>query len=240
MAPRTRGVDFFDRNTDFYAGHADARPEFAERYGIIERLVQAGLSRAAPNAIAIDIGCGRGHLTCALARTCERTIAVDGSQAMLDSTTKQVAELGLGGVEPRHEMLPLSRGFVEEFSGSVQLIVMSSVIEYIERDLSLLAQCREMLVPGGTLIASFANARSLYWRLEKPLQRTRLYDGRGARYQVHQHSEREVRRYAEGVGFEIEEVEYFSMPLQRYVPTWVTSRPRLLATLFVVRMTRSN
>jgi 2-polyprenyl-3-methyl-5-hydroxy-6-metoxy-1,4-benzoquinol methylase len=236
MASSTGGVEYFERETALYGGHADLRPEFAERYELITAAIDRALAARSHGSVAMDIGCGRGHLTCELARRATRTIAVDGSQAMLDATAQRVRELGLAGVEFRQELLPLPEDFVAGLRGAVDLIVLSSVIEYIERDLEVLYDCRQMLGADGTLLASFPNARSLYWIAQRRLRETRLFARRGSRHQVHQYRERELRRFARGVGFSVESLDYFSLPVQRFVPRRIAARPKALATLMLATM----
>ena len=231
------GLEYFDRETDFYGVHADVRPEFTERYELIGGAIAAALAERGDDALALDVGCGRGHLTRELATHSPRTIAIDGSQAMLDATAERVGPQGLKRVELRHELLPLPPAFVEELAGSASLIVCSSVIEYVDRDLELLRQFRRMLRPDGTLLISFPNARSLYWIAQRRLRQNRFVSRTGSRHQAHQYTERDIKRFAQGVGLAVHRLDYFSMPLQRAVPRWVTARPRSLATLVLATMT---
>jgi SAM-dependent methyltransferase len=49
--------------------------------------------------VALDFGCGVGRITIPLAKQCERVIAVDISEAMLEETRKNLDERGLGNVD---------------------------------------------------------------------------------------------------------------------------------------------
>jgi 2-polyprenyl-3-methyl-5-hydroxy-6-metoxy-1,4-benzoquinol methylase len=133
-------------------------------------------------------------------------------------------------------MLPLPDAIVDEFAGRLSLIVCSSVIEYVERDLEVLHQCRRMLRPGGTLLMSFPNGRSLYWIAHRVMRHTPVFAGKGSRHQVHQYTERQIRRAAGGVGLSVLELRYFALPLQRVLRLDTDTRPKSLATLVVARM----
>ena len=115
-------------------------------------------------ATAMDLGCGPGHLTHQLAARGFRTISIDGSEAMLARTRERLQQHGVADADLRRHTLPLPAEVVDELAGQAQLIVMSSVIEYLEDDAEMLRQCARLLAPGGHLLASFPNRRSVYWR----------------------------------------------------------------------------
>jgi hypothetical protein len=51
----------------------------------------------APHGVALDVGCGSGISTCALARTCEQVHAIDVVEACLDATALSMGLNGMGG-----------------------------------------------------------------------------------------------------------------------------------------------
>jgi SAM-dependent methyltransferase len=79
------------------------------------------------------------------------------------------------------------------------LIVMSSVIEYIEDDEEMLRQCARLLAAGGHLLASFPNRRSVYWRLQRALKSTPPFAPSASRHQRHQHDPGTMRDVARTV-----------------------------------------
>ena len=66
----------------------------------LERVVSAVLEAARPSSgtTAVDLGCGTGSLSLALARQGLNVIAVDISPAMLDCLREKAARAGLGGI----------------------------------------------------------------------------------------------------------------------------------------------
>jgi len=77
------------------------RPRAAPRGGVhigedSLRFAEAILG-VAPGGIALDVGCGSGISTCALARTCEQVHAIDVVEVCLDATALSMGLGGMGG-----------------------------------------------------------------------------------------------------------------------------------------------
>jgi 2-polyprenyl-3-methyl-5-hydroxy-6-metoxy-1,4-benzoquinol methylase len=234
----TRAVDHFESQAGAYEAHAEGRPEFEDRFRLwgaaIDRLMPAG----GTGATAMDLGCGPGHLTHQLAARGFRTISIDGSDAMLARTRERLQEHGIADADLRRHTLPLPASVVEELAGQAQLIVMSSVIEYLEGDEEMLRQCERLLAPGGHLLASFPNRRSLYWRLQRVLKGTPLFAGSASRHQRHQYDPPMVQAMAHTAGLELRGATFFALPLQRYTGAVLPGRRPRLATLFLVDLQR--
>jgi 2-polyprenyl-3-methyl-5-hydroxy-6-metoxy-1,4-benzoquinol methylase len=192
-------IDHFEVQARAYEEHAEGRPEFEERFKLwryaIDRLMPGG----GEGAKAIDLGCGPGHLTHALAARGFRTISIDGSGAMLARTRERLEQHGIAGADLRQLTLPLPPHLVDDLPGQAQLIVMSSVIEYIEDDEEMLRQCARLLAAGGHLVASFPNRRSVDWRLQRALKSTPLFAPPPSRHQRHQHDPGTMRDVARTV-----------------------------------------
>jgi 2-polyprenyl-3-methyl-5-hydroxy-6-metoxy-1,4-benzoquinol methylase len=231
-------VDHFERHARAFEAHAEGRPEFEERFRLwastIDRLWPAG----GAGATAIDLGCGPGHLTQQLAARGFRTIAIDGSEAMLSRTRDRIDQHGLGHADLRRHDLPLPTHVEEELAGQAQLIVMSSVIEYIEDDEEMLRQLGRLLAPGGHLLASFPNRRSVYWRLQRVLKRTPLFARSASRHQRHQYDSAMVSELSRLAGLELQRMILFSLPLHRYAHRVVVKRRPRVATLFLADLER--
>ena len=121
------------------AGYARARPPLHPR--IVER-VRGHLGLEGPLGLALDVGCGAGLSTRALAQIARRCVGVDPVTAML--------RLG-GEVAPgarfcagRAEQLPVR-------SGSVDLLGAAGSLDYADLG-RFFAEAERVLAPGGVLV----------------------------------------------------------------------------------------
>jgi ubiquinone/menaquinone biosynthesis C-methylase UbiE len=102
---------------------------------------QAGLSTAQ----ALDIGCGGGHLSFALAPHVARMVALDPSAGMLAAVAKAAAARGLSGIEVRQgtaESLPFT-------DGSFQLVCTRYSAHHWTRLEESVREVGRVLTPGG-------------------------------------------------------------------------------------------
>jgi 2-polyprenyl-6-hydroxyphenyl methylase/3-demethylubiquinone-9 3-methyltransferase len=221
-----------------YAMLSESRPEFDERF----RLWRAAIDHVAPaggvGLTAVDLGCGPGQLTEHLALRGFHTIAIDGSDKMLDHTRRRLEEHGVDSVELRRHGLPLPTDLIDELAGQVDVILMSSVIEYVDQDAEVLRQCARLLRSGGHLLISFPNRRSLYWRVQRRIGRTALFARSDSRYQRHQYDPVRVGELAQAAGLHSREITYFALPLQRFSERILRGRRPRLATLFLADLQR--
>lgn len=98
----------------------------------------------------IDIGCGPGVGTCALAEQfpSATVLAADGSQPMLDRVVVRAARLGVAPqVETRRVDLPAGL----ETLGSADVLWASMVVHHLGDEVDALRRIRELLEPGGLL-----------------------------------------------------------------------------------------
>jgi SAM-dependent methyltransferase len=165
-------------------------------------------------------------------------IAIDGSDSMLARTRERLERGGIREAELRHHLLPLPDDVLDALAGRAQLIVMSSVIEYVDADQELLRQCARLLAPGAHLLASFPNRRALYWRLQRTLKQTALFAHSASRHQRHQYDAVTVQEMGRAAGLELQAVTFFALPLQRYTGRLVSARRPRIATLFLADLQR--
>jgi 2-polyprenyl-6-hydroxyphenyl methylase/3-demethylubiquinone-9 3-methyltransferase len=117
----------------------------------------------APGSVVLDLGCGPGGLTMIAARRAGRVIAVDGSAEMLELARTLATQNGITNIEFVQSSLEEAR-FDD---GIAELIMCSSVLEYIADPDALLKRAFRALKPGGTVLVSVPNGASLYRRLER-------------------------------------------------------------------------
>ena len=113
--------------------------------------------------VAVDIGCGDGMATAVAVARCEQTpganvtiIGLDWSRTALDRARRRgvpVARAAIDGLG-----LPLA-------SGSVDVVIMSELIEHLVDTDAALAEAGRVLVPGGRLLLSTPNLAAWYNRV---------------------------------------------------------------------------
>lgn len=227
--------EYFNAYAKTYDNLSTGRSEFNERYAIWRSFIDDQAARF-PNGLCMDLGCGNGFLSVHAASKGFDVVSVDGSSEML-TLTKKLAEKE--GVVSRmnfvESLLPLSKEIQAEYEQRVQLILMSSVIEYIKDDEGVFEQCASLLQKGGVFLISFPNKASVYRKVEFSLRNTPIYADSYVRHQVRQYDEQDVRYYANKYGFNLQKVLYFALPFQRYSKKIFPAhyRPRWASTLFL-------
>jgi SAM-dependent methyltransferase len=136
-----------------------ATAEFAELEGeVLAGLVTEGISVLAElcgqRGVAVrrllDLGCGPGVGTCALAQAfgSASVVAVDGSASMLEHVTSRASRLGLARqVEARLVELPAGL----ESLGPADVVWASMFLHHLGDEVGALRRIRELLRPGGLL-----------------------------------------------------------------------------------------
>ena len=151
-------------------------PSFDERFGVFEGWL-AQIAAATPGTpTCVDLGCGPGTLSIAAAKCGYRVVSVDGSDKMLEIAAREARRGGVT-LDLRHMELPLSDDALRALEGSADVVIASSVIEYLDDPERFLAQCRSLLRPGGVALVSFANSRSIARLAQRQLHRAGLSPG---------------------------------------------------------------
>jgi SAM-dependent methyltransferase len=107
------------------------------------------LANAGAGERVLDLGCGAGTLTAALAQAGAQPIGVDVAQRALDRAGAAHPELDLR-LAPIDGPLPLA-------DGEVAAVWASEVIEHVADTAHWLSEVRRVLVPGGTLLLTTPN-----------------------------------------------------------------------------------
>jgi ubiquinone/menaquinone biosynthesis C-methylase UbiE len=123
----------------------------ANNPGLVE-VVRRVLSEAAPSpgTRAVDLGCGSGQVTLALARRCASVLGVDVSEKMIALLLDNAGQEGIANVEGR--AVPIERLGLAE--GSVDLVVSNYALHHLrDRDKQVAVnEAFKWLRPGGKLV----------------------------------------------------------------------------------------
>ncbi len=173
----------------------------------------------------LDIGCGPGGLSLAFASQGFEVLGVDASPQMLERAQHAAASAHL---PISFQQMDLTVDFpVLDFSP--ELVVCSSVLEYLERPGDVVRPAARVLAPGGLFLVSAPNPVSLLRRLGQVRYALR----RRAAYVHQQRSSvtyKELIPMGEAAGLYPVAIQHFSAP--RRIARW--SRLRLVGTLTLV------
>ncbi len=193
-------IDFHnDRALEFDGRYALSKA-FQERFhvwtGLFDRYV------AATDQV-IDLGCGSGIFSNYLAQKGCIVTGIDGSETMIalckQKRTSTTARFAVGTL-PLKTLTPFP---------AQDVVVMSSILEYLSDMTGMLEQVRLLLKPNGLLLVSIPNERSVYRHVERQLFRVLA---RPVYYQYIRNTATETtfnRQLAEA-GFTPVETNYFS------------------------------
>jgi 2-polyprenyl-3-methyl-5-hydroxy-6-metoxy-1,4-benzoquinol methylase len=226
-------VGFFDSGAAAYVDSARRQPGFIERFDLFVHQIELAQMQLGSTPTCLDLGCGPGTLALAARRRGFEVIGIDGSAVMLEYARSSALHLGLD-VDFRQACLPLEDGLLQRLEGSVDLLIASSVIEYVSDDVSFASQCQSLLAPGGVGLISFANSRSVYRAVERRLAQGSLLGNSYMTVQRHQHDVSRARGLFDRLGLHTKSVHYFGMPRWLYRVWRASLRPPWLATLFLL------
>lgn len=136
-----------------------ANGPLASRVAAFQKLV---IERLPSNSRVLDLGCGSGAIASALSACGFRVTACDIAEEMIEAG-KEI--YGRGRIEwcvlpPDWKELPFA-------TGSFDVIIASSVLEYLPNVEVVLAACARTLGSGGILIATVPNVQTLTRKLER-------------------------------------------------------------------------
>jgi SAM-dependent methyltransferase len=147
--------ELFDRTADVYQEHAEgARPDltalvFARRKEVVLDL----LDRSGASGTLLDFGMGPGVFARDAAERGFRFVGVDISRAMIE----RAEALGI----PDATYVQGDLDALEPFRGEVDAVLAIGLIDYLEHPKEGLGRLVDCLRPGGVLLLSFRNRRSV-------------------------------------------------------------------------------
>lgn len=154
-------VEYYSENAERFADAYSNSAGFRERYEIWCRLLD---KYAAGKRSAIDMGCGSGAFTFYLAGKQLHVTGIDASKRMIELCKRRQFDLSVDNVRFFTAEIP---HFQDVRLPMADLIISSSVLEYVEDLPAVLGVFRDLLNEGGVLIISLPNANSLYRRYER-------------------------------------------------------------------------
>lgn len=101
-----------------------------------------------PGSRAIDVGCGMGYFSIAMARLGANVVAVDLQQKMLDVLSRRATR---AGVRDRIETRLADEGLLH-LDGTAEFVLAFWMVHEVPDQERLLREVRSVLVPGGTLL----------------------------------------------------------------------------------------
>jgi SAM-dependent methyltransferase len=158
-------MNIFDSSAQVFALGVDEQIA-AGRYLRGELFVRAIKTVLKDKGIVLDYGCGPGRLSKMVAQLGHQVIGVDTSTGMIAEAKQQ----DLRGLNVSFQTVtgPLN---ALPFA-NVDVVVASSVIEYVPDPAQTLSEWVTLLKPGGVILMSFANRRSMWRRLARRLRPT--------------------------------------------------------------------
>ena len=141
---------------DKMSGSYDEMFDFAKDLETAENVV-AGLKKQFGFTSALDIGCGTGSFTVALARGRVKAVGMDLSQSMLDTAKKNSLAYGLDIAFVNSGMDKMVCNMDTKFD---LIMCMGNTLPHLpdkEKLYSMLIGCKQLLHPGGHLVLNLLN-----------------------------------------------------------------------------------
>jgi 2-polyprenyl-6-hydroxyphenyl methylase/3-demethylubiquinone-9 3-methyltransferase len=145
---------------DFNANY-HRRANFQERLAVFSELIR---TYSSSRKRVIDLGCGGGVFSLYAAQFNAHVTGIDGSDAMISIGKRELEARELKNVDfAVKDITALTSADVT----TADLIICSSVLEYLDDLPGAIAVIERLLNAGGTLIVSMPNRSSIYRKLEK-------------------------------------------------------------------------
>lgn len=162
---------------------------FQQRYRELESQIR---EHARDGSRALDYGCGTGTMCDVLSSYTRKVIGTDQSHEMRELARKRLVD------NPLVRIVELDD--VERYH--FDLVVCSSVIEYVKQDALFLKNLTTYLAPRGTLIITFPNRFGAAQLLQRHVL-SRFDPESYIHHQLHTYSRRSIRRLVEAAGLKL-------------------------------------
>lgn len=203
----------------------------SRKNAITEFLDKQNLSRSR----WLDAGCGTGTLSRWLAGRGCSVIGVDASPEMLrHASDSSVENAGLAGNLHFQRIRTIADLPVE--SASLDGVLCSSVLEYVSAPSECLREFFRVLKPGGNLLVSVPNRRSLFRRVQRFHHRFGKRLGHSwssfLDYSRHQYTAAEFVNVLSEAGYINQKWIYFGTPFPAWVQRWESGGSLLMFTAY--------
>jgi len=159
-APASDAVGWHDQIAENFSQGYDRSPRFQERFRLWQALIAAHVR---PGDTVLDAGCGAGTFSFEAAKPAGQVDAIDGSANMIALCRDRQQAQGI-------QNIAFETALLESISARPQahydVVLCSSVLEYLPDLRAELKRLIDALKPGGRLIFSLPNGESRYRKLE--------------------------------------------------------------------------
>ncbi len=214
----SRVADFWDRESKAWGEKYGRRSSYYYRCKTFhEFFLATNLERAS----ILDYGCGSGDITFPMLQAGHRVTGIDIARGMVAKATQRAAEAGFAATASYQHLDDIALSAIP--SGTFDVVVCSSVVEYVDDDRSLVQTFGQLLKDGGYLLVSVPDKRSLYCKLDKWLYGNkrllpRVFPVEKLGYLDIQKRQYDIRRFIremEASGFELRAKKHNTITLQR-------------------------
>ena len=194
-------IDFHSHTAIEFDGKYTQSSQFQQRYTVWTNLFEQYIK---PEMRVLDAGCGSGIFSIHLATKKCIVTGVDGSEKMIELCKKYSVA---NNVEILFQQAILPFQNTENFHKQ-DIILCSSVLEYIADYEGVIYQFKQLLNPKGLLIISMPNKDSWYRKMEKYIFK---FTGKPPYYQYIQHilTEKDFSKRLNDYGFELQKLVYY-------------------------------
>ena len=156
---------FFDRQAASWSSEYRSGGHMADR---VARFYEAASRQFDAPGTLLDFGCGSGEIAASFADAGWRVTAVDLSPAMIETARRQWPGRAI-------DWLALAPGAgLPLAAGTLDLVICSSVLEYVDDPARLLSEFARVLRPGGWCCATVPDMRHPAREAETPRRRIAL------------------------------------------------------------------
>lgn len=203
-------TSFFTDDAVSFAENYGKKHSFNDRLALFLRAVQ---SSAAPPAKVLDFGCGPGVMSITLAKLGYCVTGLDGAEGMINVC--RAKSRGIVGEGLQFEQVDAGN-FVPR-KAEFDVVVCSSVLEFVEDDLGLVKRLVQSLRPGGWFVVSVPQRLNIFTPLEPLAHAIKLrLSGRDEghlAYSVHRYVKRRFLRDLRQFGLTDFRCVFFECPV---------------------------